>query len=85
MTAHRPRWGRRILIALAVVVVACGVALFLAVQHRLEQERQGLGAVLAPTAPQKLEGSTARTGAFTAQIDFTTMATGASTVSTEVA
>ena len=82
---RRPRWCLRILVAIAAVLALGGVALFCAVQHRLEQERMGLGAVSAPTAPRRLEGASARTGAFTAQIDFTTMATGAKTVSTEAA
>lgn len=81
----RPRWGLRVLVALLVIVVVTGAALAVAVHHRQEQERLGLGAVSAPSAPQELEGSTLRTGAFTAHIDFTSMATGAETISTEVA
>ena len=81
----RPRWGLRVLVALLAIVVAAGVALAVAVHHRQEQERLGLGAVSAPSAPKELEGSTGRTGSFTAQIDFTSMATGAETISTEVA
>ncbi len=81
----RPRWGLRFLAALGVVLVACGIALAVAVHHRQEQERLGLGVVSEPTAPQELAGSSARTGSFTADIEFTTMATGAATVSTEVA
>ena len=71
----RPRWGLRVLLALLVIVAVAGVALAVAVHHRQEQERLGLGAVSAPSAPQELEGSTLRTGAFTAQIDFTSMRT----------
>ena len=82
---RRPRWGLRVLLALLALVVVAGVALAVAVHHRQEQERLGLGAVSAPSAPQELEGSTGRMGAFTAQIDFTSMATGAETISTEVA
>lgn len=84
-TKRRPRWGLRVLVGLLVIVVVAGVALAVAVHHRQEQERLGLGAVSAPSAPQELEGSTDRTGAFTARIDFTSMATGAETISTEVA
>ena len=85
MTGGRPRWGLRILAAIAVVLVIAGVALAFAVHHRQEQERQGLGVVSEPTVPEELAGSTGRTGSFTAEVDFTTMATGAATVSTEVA
>ena len=82
---RRPHWGRRVLLGLLIVVVVAGVALFVAVQHRLEQRRLGEGAVQPPSEFVALEGSTGRTGAFTANIDFTSMATGAETISTEVA
>ena len=85
MTGGRPRWGLRILAAIAVLLVIAGVALAFAVHHRQEQERQGLGVVSEPTVPEELAGSTGRTGSFTAEVDFTTMVTGAATVSTEVA
>ena len=84
-SAPRPRWGLRALVALLVVVAVAGTALVAAVLHRREQERMGLGAVSEPSAPQELEGPAGRTGAFTARIGFTSMATGAETVSTEVA
>ena len=35
-----PRWGLRILAALGVVLVACGIALAVAVHHRQEQEQK---------------------------------------------
>ena len=82
---RRPRWGRRVLLGLLVVVVVAGIALFVAVQHRLDQRSRGEGVVQAPSEFAALEGSTGRTGAFTASIDFTSMATGAETISTEVA
>ena len=82
---RRPHWGRRVLLGLLIAVVVAGVALFVAVQHRLEQRRLGEGAVQPPSEFVALEGSTGRTGAFTANIDFTSMATGAETISTEVA
>ena len=79
---RRPHWGRRVLLGLLIAVVVAGVALFVAVQHRLEQRRLGEGAVQPPSEFVALEGSTGRTGAFTADIDFTSMATGAETIST---
>ena len=82
---RRPRWGRRVLLGLLVLLVVAGVALFVAVQHRLDQRSRGEGVVQAPSEFAALEGSTGRTGAFTASIDFTSMATGAETISTEVA
>ena len=81
----RPRWGLRVLVALLAIVVVAGVALAVAVHHRQEQERLGLGPSLPRSAPRCSRGSTGRTGSFTAQIDFTSMATGAETISTEVA
>ena len=81
----RPRWGRRVLLALLAIVVVAGVALAIGVWHRLEQRRLGEGVVQPPSEFAALEGSTGRTGAFTANIDFTSMATGAETISTEVA
>lgn len=78
--ARRPRWGLRVLVAVLVIVAVAAVALAVAVRNRQEQERLGLGAVSAPGAPQEPDGPAGRTGAFTAQIDFTSMATGARTV-----
>ena len=81
----RQRWGLRVLLGLLVVVAAAGIALLAAVWHRLDQRSRGEGVVQAPAAFSELEGSTGRTGAFTARVDFTSMATGSETVSTEVA
>ena len=78
-------WVLRILLALLAVVVVCGIVLAVAVHNRLEEERLGLGAVGAPQEFQALENTSARSGAFTAQIGFTSMATGEETVSTEIA
>ena len=80
----RPGWGRVLLALLAIAVVA-GAALAIGVRRRLEQRRLGEGVVQPPSEFATLEGSTGRTGAFTARIDFTSMATGSKTISTEVA
>ena len=67
--AHRrSHWGRRVLLGLLIVVVVAGVALFVAVQHRLEQRRLGEGAVQPPSEFVALEGSAGRTGAFTGRV-----------------
>ena len=80
---------RKLKIALLVVLalsVIGGGALAFAVHRRLEQERAGTAAVGAPSIPRELEGSTGRTGAFTARVDFTSMAaTEGQHVSTEIA
>ena len=81
---RRPRWGLRVLLGLLAFVVVAGVALAIAVWHRLDQRSRGEGVVQAPSEFAALEDSTGRTGAFTACIDFTSMATGAETISTEV-
>ena len=81
----RPHWGRRVLLALLVIVAVAGVALAIGVWHRLEQRRLGEGVVQAPSEFAALEGSSGRTGSFSTRIDFTSMATGAETISTEVA
>ena len=81
----RPHWGRRVLLALLAVVLVLGIALAMAVYRRLGQRSRGEGVVQAPSEFAALEGSTGRTGAFSARIDFTSMATGAETISTEVA
>ena len=81
----RPHWGRRVLLALLAVVVVAGVALAIGVWHRLEQRRLGEGVVQPPSDFAALEGSSGRTGSFLTSIDFTSMATGAETISTEVA
>ena len=76
--------GRYIALGLLAAALVFGAVLAIAVNHRLEQERAGTGAVSAPTEVRELEGSAERTGAFTTEIEFTSMATGAATVSTEV-
>ena len=81
---RRPHWGRRVLLALLAVVLVAGVALAVAVWHRLEQRRLGEGVVQQPSQFEALEGSSGRTGSFTARIDFTSMATGSEAISTEV-
>ena len=82
---RRPRWGLRVLLGLLAFVVVAGVALAIAVWHRLDQRSRGEGVVQVPSEFAALEDSSGRTGAFTASIDFTSMATGAETISTEVA
>ena len=82
---RRPRWGRRVLLGLLAVVAIAGIALAVAVRHRLDQRVRGEGVVRAPSEFTALEGSTGRAGAFAARIDFTSMATGSETISTEVA
>lgn len=81
----RPRWGRRVLLALLAALAVAVVALGLAVQRRLAQREAGLGVVQAPSEFAALEGSSGRTGSFSTRIDFTSMATGSETISTEVA
>ena len=83
-TRRRHPWRRRVLVLLLALALVAAAALALAVQHRQEQERLGLGAVSAPEAPRTLEHSSGRTGAFTADVSFTTMATGAATVTAPV-
>ena len=70
---RRHPWALRIFIAVLVLAVAGGVALAVAVHHRQEQERLGIGAVAAPEAPRALNAEE-RTGAFTAHIEYTSMA-----------
>ena len=82
---RRPRWGRRVLLGLLAVVAIAGIALAVAVRHRLDQRGRGEGVVQAPSEFTALEGSTGRAGAFAARVDFTSMATGSETISTEVA
>ena len=81
----RPRWGRRVLLALLAVLAVAVIALGLAVQRRIVQREEGLGVVQVPSEFAALEGSTGRTGSFSTRIDFTSMATGSETISTEVA
>lgn len=83
-TRRRHPWRRRVLVLLLALALVAAAALAFAVQHRQEQERLGLGAVSAPEAPRTLEHSSGRTGAFTADVSFTTMATGAATVTAPV-
>ena len=76
----RPSFARRHKVALtvlAVLVVLAGVgaiALSVAVHERQEQERLGLGAVAEPGMPKELAASGGKAGAFTTEIEFTTMA-----------
>ncbi|WP_455138565.1 lipase family protein [Thermophilibacter sp.] len=80
----RPRRRRRVLLVLLVAVVCAGVGLAALVGVRLEQRRRGEGAVGAPEAPRQLETVERADGPFTARIEFTSVATGSETVSTEV-
>ncbi|MDN0062764.1 lipase family protein [Collinsella ihumii] len=83
---RRHPWLVRISAAVLIAAVGIGVALAVAVHNRQEQERLGLGAVEPPSAPVKLEGSTARTGAFTAHVEYTSMAaTDGQQVATDIA
>lgn len=86
---RRPRKGRRklkiALLAVLVAVVAGGAILAIAVHRRIEEERAGTIAMSAPSTPHELEGSTGRAGAFTAHVDFTSLAaTEGQHVSTEI-
>ena len=83
---RRHKWFVRIVAVLAVAAIGIGVALTIAVHHRQEQERLGLGAVQPPSAPAELEGSSNRTGAFTAHVEYTSMAeTDGHQVATDIA
>ena len=73
----RPRRLRRALVALAVLaalVLLVGAGLYGLVQWRLGQEREGLGHVQAPSAPETLEAASGSTGRFSAHVEFTSMA-----------
>ena len=83
---RRHKWFVRIVAVLAVAAIGIGVALTIAVHHRQEQERLGLGAVQPPSAPAELEDSSNRTGAFTAHVEYTSMAeTDGHQVATDIA
>ena len=83
---RRHTWFVRIVAVLAVAAIGVGVALTIAVHHRQEQERLGLGAVQPPSAPTELEDSSNRTGAFTAHVEYTSMAeTDGHQVATDIA
>lgn len=88
----RPSFVRRHKVALAVLAVLAvvagvgAIALSVAVHERQEQEQLGLGAVAEPGMPKELTTSNGKTGAFTTEIEFTTMADNAGhRVATEVA
>ena len=81
---RRPRWGRRVLLGLLIVVVVAGIALFVAVQHRLAQRSRGEGVVQAPSEFVELDSASGRTGAFSASVDFASSAEGSGNVTTEV-
>ena len=83
---HRHKWLIRIVAVLALVALGLGVAVNAAVQHRQKQEMLGLGAVQPPSAPVELEDSSNRTGAFTAHVEYTSMAeTDGHQVATDIA
>lgn len=83
---RRHTWLVRIMAVLAVLVIGSAIAITVAVRHRQEQERLGLGAVQAPSAPEALEDSSGRTGAFTAHVEYTSMAeTDGHQVATDIA
>ena len=83
---RRHKWFVRIVAVLAVAAIGIGIALTIAVHHRQEQERLGLGAVQPPSAPTELEDSSNRTGAFTAHVEYTSMAeTDGHQVATDIA
>ena len=69
----------------ALVVVAAVAGLYGIVQWRLTMERRGVGAVDAPTTLERIEDSSGRTGRFSAEVDYTSMAAPADQkVATEV-
>ncbi|MBM6778960.1 lipase family protein [Collinsella tanakaei] len=83
---HRHKWLIRIVAVLVLVALGLGVAVNAAVQHRQKQEMLGLGAVQQPSAPVELEDSSNRTGAFTAHVEYTSMAeTDGHQVATDIA
>lgn len=87
-TPFRRRHKRlvRTVVLLALVVFGIGTATNIAIRHRQGQELLGLGAVEAPSAPVALEGSSGRTGAFTAHVEYTSMApTDGHQVATDIA
>ena len=68
--------GRKALIALGAlfaVLAIGGGALAVKVRERMAQERAGIGAVEAPSIPRTIDGSTGRSGAFTAEVSYTAM------------
>lgn len=83
---HRHKWLIRIAAVLVLVALGLGVAVNAAVQHRQKQEMLGLGAVQQPSAPVELEDSANRAGAFTAHVEYTSMAeTDGHQVATDIA
>lgn len=83
---HRHKWLIRIAAVLVLVALGLGVAVNVAVQHRQKQETLGIGAVQPPSAPVELEDSANRTGAFTAHVEYTSMAeTDGHQVATDIA
>ena len=75
----RPRWGRRVLLALLAALAVAVVALGLAVQRRLAQREAGLGVVQAPSEFAALEGSSVRRWAERPGGDVTGMTSGSRT------
>lgn len=70
----RHPWFVRIAAALLVLALGFSAYIAVAVRNRLEQERLGLATIEAPAAATPIEGSSKRSGAFTAEIEFTSMA-----------
>ena len=88
-TEEKPKrkhpWIKRVLLVLLALIVVAGIALALAVQHRLQEKEQGIGVVEAPETTIELTDSSGKTGSFDANISFTSMATGDETIGTTVA
>lgn len=61
-------------IALVAFVLVAATALHGLVEGRLAMERLGLGSVKAPSDLRAIDGSTGRTGRFTAELEFSSMA-----------
>ena len=81
----RHPWFVRIAAVLLVLALGFSAYIAVAVRNRLEQERLGLATIEAPTAATPIEGSSKLSGAFTAEIEFTSMAaTEGQRVATEV-
>lgn len=70
----RHPWFVRIALIVLVLVVGAGIYIGVSVHNRLEEERLGLAIISAPTVATQLSNSSSQTGAFTTEIEFTSMA-----------
>ena len=82
----RHPWFVHVALVVLVLLVGAGVYVGVAVHNRLEEERLGLATIAAPTAATPLEDASQHAGAFTTEVEFTSMAaTDGQRVATEVA